>query len=158
MKCCAISSVCKCYAIISQRRMYMKKEIVTRCGYRCDLCLAYKPNVEKNDERALLSDSWFEIYGFRIPPHDIICEGCISSENPELIDKGCKVRPCVISKNIKNCAYCKNYICETLRVRIVSKKDLETKLNRRFTKEEYEKFIKPYESKERLDKMRESLK
>ena len=24
--------------------------IITKCGYRCDLCLAYKPNLEKHPE------------------------------------------------------------------------------------------------------------
>lgn len=34
----------------------MNNEIITKCGYRCDLCLAYTPNVEANDRRQLLSD------------------------------------------------------------------------------------------------------
>jgi len=24
--------------------------ILTRCGYRCDLCLAYRPNIDANPE------------------------------------------------------------------------------------------------------------
>ena len=32
-------------------------EILSRCGYRCDLCLAYRPNVEANPAgRRELSD------------------------------------------------------------------------------------------------------
>jgi hypothetical protein len=33
------------------------KEILSRCGYRCDLCLAYRPNVEANpSNREIVSD------------------------------------------------------------------------------------------------------
>jgi len=41
--------------------------IITRCGYRCDLCLAYKPNIEAHPEnRQILSDGWYKYFGFRI--------------------------------------------------------------------------------------------
>lgn len=37
--------------------------VVTRCGYRCDLCLAYKPNVEAHPEnRQRLSDGWHRYF------------------------------------------------------------------------------------------------
>jgi hypothetical protein len=40
--------------------------ILTRCGYRCDLCLAYKPNVAENpSNQQKLSDGWFKYFGFR---------------------------------------------------------------------------------------------
>lgn len=32
----------------------MVKEILTRCGYRCDQCLGYKDNIQKEDKRELL--------------------------------------------------------------------------------------------------------
>ena len=133
----------------------MDKEIVTKCGYRCDLCLAYSPNVEAKDQRQFLSDGWYEIYGFRIEPEDIICEGCISSEKPILIDTNCPVRPCVLDHEISNCSGCSNFICEKLRQRIVLKSDIEEKLNRALTDQEYNLLVKPYESKGRLEKLRE---
>jgi len=49
----------------------MPKEILARCGYRCDLCLAHKDNIEQNDQREFLSDTWHKIYGFRIPAKEI---------------------------------------------------------------------------------------
>jgi hypothetical protein len=40
------------------------EEILSRCGYRCDLCLAYRPNVEKNpSNQQVLSDGWFKYFG-----------------------------------------------------------------------------------------------
>jgi Protein of unknown function (DUF3795) len=72
------------------------EQILTRCGYRCDLCLAYRPNVEANPpERQVLSDGWHEYFGFRIPADQIVCDGCMAN-NPKLIDQACPVRPCVI--------------------------------------------------------------
>jgi hypothetical protein len=136
----------------------MEDAIISRCGYRCDLCLAFKPNVEKKDERVLLSNGWFEIFGFRIEPEKILCEGCVSCENPELIDVHCPVRPCVIRKDIPNCAYCEEFICDKLIQRIVHREGIEKSIKRKVTEEEYILFIKPYESKERLDKIRESLR
>jgi hypothetical protein len=39
----------------------MMEPILTRCGYRCDLCLAYRPNVERNPaNRQVLSDGWYQ--------------------------------------------------------------------------------------------------
>jgi hypothetical protein len=52
----------------------MMEEILTRCGYRCDLCLAYRPNVEADPaNQQTLSDGWHKYFGFRIPAEQIIC-------------------------------------------------------------------------------------
>src|SRR5512143_667287 len=86
--------------------------ILTRCGYRCDLCLAYWPNVEKNPEnRQILSDGWFKYFHFRTPPEAIICDGCMAERS---LDPNCPVRPCVAAKDLENCAHCDEYICERL--------------------------------------------
>jgi len=78
--------------------------ILTRCGYRCDLCLAYRPNVEAHpSNQQKLSDGWHRYFGFLIPPEKIVCDGCMS-EKPELIDQACPVRPCVIEQGLANCA------------------------------------------------------
>jgi len=130
------------------------KEILTRCGYRCDLCLAYKVNVESEDRREELSDGWFQIYGFRIPAEEIVCDGCMSGENPVLIDRNCPVRSCVISRNLPNCAACGDYQCENLKGRIVSRDAQEEKLGRKLTESEYMLFVQPYESGPRLDSLR----
>jgi hypothetical protein len=130
----------------------MQKEILTRCGYRCDLCLAYKGNFEKDDQRAFLSDTWHKIYEFRIPAEEIYCEGCISSNEPKLIDNKCPVRPCVIDKGLENCSQCEDYPCDNFNKRKVVYenfvKDIEV------SKKEYSYCIKPYENKIRLDEIR----
>jgi hypothetical protein len=132
------------------------KHILTRCGFRCDLCLAYKTNIEKNlQDRQKLSDGWFKYFGFRIPPENIYCEGCMTSTS-HLLDKECLVRPCVIEKGFAHCGECGSYICEKLKERIVVFEDIKTKINKEISEEDYRCFILPYENKKRLDASRSS--
>lgn len=125
--------------------------ILTRCGYRCDLCLAYQPNVVATpSNQQTLSDGWYQYFGFRIPPAEICCDGCLA-ENPKLIDQGCPVRPCVIEKGIKNCSQCEQYICEKLIERLVVCEEVKQRVNREIPPKDYLRFIQPYENKKRLD-------
>ncbi|PKO05235.1 MAG: hypothetical protein CVU41_13240 [Chloroflexi bacterium HGW-Chloroflexi-3] len=124
--------------------------IITRCGYRCDLCLAYKPNVLKNPEnQKILSDGWYKYFGFRIPPEEIICDGCMA-ENPKLIDTSCPVRPCVIARRYHNCSECPDMICEKLKERLVVYEEMLEKMGGNIPMEDYQRFILPYENKRRL--------
>jgi hypothetical protein len=133
----------------------MMDPILTRCGYRCDLCLAYKPNVLQNPaNQQKLSDGWHRYFGFRIPPEDIICDGCMS-ENPNLIDTGCPVRPCVIEKGLENCSQCELYICGKLEERIVRYEEIKAQHPEGIPEEDYLRFIRPYENEIRLDLLRE---
>lgn len=130
----------------------MAKEILTRCGYRCDLCLAYKENIEADDQRGFLSDTWHKLYGFRIAADEILCEGCISGDNPRLIDSECPVRPCVIEKGLENCSQCSEYPCPVFNRRKVCREDVAE--GKKITRTEYVKCIKAYENKKRLDDLR----
>jgi len=125
--------------------------ILTRCGYRCDLCLAYRPNVElRPSDQQKLSDGWFKYFGFRIEPANILCDGCMA-EHPRLIDQSCPVRPCVIEKGLDNCAGCDEYVCEKLIERIVLYEEVKRRLDQDIPEEDYFCFIQPYENKRRLD-------
>jgi hypothetical protein len=125
--------------------------ILTRCGYRCDLCLAYRPNIEKNpSNQQKLSDGWFKYFGFRIQPENILCDGCMA-ENARLIDQSCPVRPCVIEKSVENCAACDDYICEKLKERLVIYEDVKQRVGIDIPMEDYTCFIQPYENMRRLD-------
>jgi hypothetical protein len=135
----------------------MEKEILSRCGFRCDLCLAYRQNIEKKDERKKLSDGWYKYFGFRIEPENIMCNGCLSTDNFTL-DKDCTVRPCANSKGLENCTVCSEYICDKLKERIVDYNSIKTKIGHEIPEEDYENFIKPYESKQRLDTIRKNNK
>jgi hypothetical protein len=132
--------------------------IITRCGYRCDLCLAYKPNVEKNPaDRKKLSDGWHKYFGFRISEEKIYCEGCMA-DNPVLIDAKCPVRPCVMAKGLENCSQCDKYICGKLKQRIVRIEDIQKKIGAQIPEEDYRLFIHPYENFLRLEELKKNAK
>jgi Protein of unknown function (DUF3795) len=128
--------------------------ILTRCGYRCDLCLAYQPNVEANPaNRQILSDGWHQYFGFRLKADAICCNGCMA-EDPKLIDQSCPVRPCVIEKRLENCAQCEQYVCEKLTERLVIYEEVQRRVGVEITEQDYLYFILPYENKRRLDGLR----
>jgi hypothetical protein len=130
--------------------------ILTRCGYRCDLCLAYRPNIESNpSNRQKLSDGWFEYFGFRIQPEDILCDGCMA-DHGRLIDEGCPVRPCVLERKLENCAACDAYICDKLKERIVVYEEVIQRVGKDIPIDAYTCFIEPYENLRRLDAYRKT--
>jgi hypothetical protein len=132
------------------------KPILTRCGFRCDLCPAYKPNIVKSPQnKQKLSDGWFKYFGFRIPPENIYCEGCMTAPS-NLLDKDCPVRPCVIDKGFAHCGECDSYICEKLKERLIVYEEIKQKVNKEISEEDYRCFILPYENKKRLDALRSS--
>ncbi|NLZ03646.1 MAG: DUF3795 domain-containing protein [Phycisphaerae bacterium] len=131
-------------------------EILSRCGFRCDLCLAYRPNVEANlAGRQVLSDGWHKYFGFRIPAEQIICDGCMA-ENAHLIDKSCPVRPCVMERGLANCSQCPDCPCAQLTERLVVYEELATRTPFPIPSEDRTRFIAPYENKRRLDQLRRS--
>lgn len=133
------------------------EETLTRCGYRCDLCLAYRPNVEANpSNQRVLSDGWHRYFGFRIPPEGILCDGCMA-ENPRLIDQTCPVRPCVIARALPNCAGCSDYGCERLAERLVDYEEIAARIDAPIPEEHRARFIAPYENKARLEALRARL-
>jgi hypothetical protein len=65
---------------------------LARCGYRCDLCPAYRESIRGPEDQQRTSDAWFKYYGFRIPSEQICCDGCLD-ERPEArrIDTTCPI-------------------------------------------------------------------
>ena len=129
--------------------------VLTRCGYRCDLCLAYRPNVEADpSNQKRLSDGWAKYFGFRLAPEAIRCDGCMAAE-PRLIDQGCPVRPCVILQGLDNCSQCERYGCEKLAERLVELEEVRRRVGAEIPEGDYLCFIRPYENRLRLDALRE---
>lgn len=124
------------------------------CGFRCDLCLAYNPNIEAQPEnRQILSDGWYKYFGFRMPPEEITCEGC-SAESNQTLDRDCPVRPCVIDHGLENCAACENYICDKLTERLIDFESFQTEYGRSICEIDRQRFILPYENAVRLRELR----
>jgi hypothetical protein len=130
--------------------------LLSRCGYRCDLCLAFKPNLKMSpSNRQVLSDGWFKYFGFRIPAEEISCDGCIT-DSPTLIDRSCPVRPCVIVLALENCSQCDGFAngCEKLTERMVDYQDVQQRVGLEIPDDDYQLFIHPYENKRRLEALK----
>jgi len=128
--------------------------ILTRCGYRCDLCLAYRPNVASNPaNQQKLSDGWYKYFGFRLPAAEILCDGCMT-DDPRLIDQNCPVRPCVIVRGFDNCSQCERYVCDKLTERLVVYEEVRQRVGAEIPEDDRQCFIQPYENKQRLDVLR----
>lgn len=130
------------------------KAIISCCGMRCDLCLAFQPNIEAHPEnRKLISDGWHTYFGFRIPPEKIFCSGCFSGGSPT-IDSECPVHPCVSARGLHNCAECESYICDKLNKILVTFETIQAKFDHAIPELDRQRFIFPYENKNRLAALR----
>jgi hypothetical protein len=125
-------------------------ELLARCGYRCDLCPAFYDNLKSDNDRRTVSDGWFKYGGFRVKPDDINCSGCQGTN--KTLDNECPVLPCVVSKNIPNCGFCREMPCEILKTRMNFFEDRLKDLSE-IPPQEYNKFIRPYLSREVLIKI-----
>ena len=93
-------------------------EKISMCGYRCDLCKAFAPNIQSNDEREVLSSMWNKYYELSIPLEKIYCDGCrAASESVKRIDMKCPVRTCVMKKLVDHCGECTEFPCEVFHER-----------------------------------------
>jgi hypothetical protein len=128
--------------------------IVSKCGYRCDLCPAYETNIKSEADKQRMSDAWNKYCGFDVPPEVIkSCSGCVASGG----DETCTVRPCATEKNLENCAHCEQFGCDKLKSKMdFVEQNVKVKLSD-IPEEDYNLFIKPFISKECLQKIRESL-
>ena len=85
----------------------------SRCGMRCDLCLIWRPNVEKEDRREAVCAAWRKMWaGYSPDPKQVICDGCrCEREDAVRFDPACKVRACVLEKGLEHCGCCEQYPC-----------------------------------------------
>lgn len=134
----------------------MEIKVFSKCGMRCDMCLLYRPNVEKDDRREDICVVYRKVFpGFNPDPKTVICDGCsCQKENPTLFDPTCKTRQCVMDKGHIHCGYCDNYPCdifpaEPTREMLVQKIDVE----KQWTWAE-EELMQAYTCKKNMDEFR----
>ena len=92
------------------------ERIVAYCGIVCSDCPVYiATQKDEHAERERVAALFTKQYGRKYEPEDINCDGCIS-DSPRLFHYcgACEWRKCARDRNIKNCAYCSEYPCESL--------------------------------------------
>jgi len=91
-------------------------KLIGFCGIVCSECPAFVATLnDDNVQREKIAKQWTEEYKHEFKTEDINCDGCINLEGRHVgYCKICAVRACAIEQNVKNCAYCSDYGCETL--------------------------------------------
>jgi hypothetical protein len=125
-------------------------ENLTMCGYCCDLCKAFAPNIQNNDEREVLSRLWSKYYGLDIKAEQISCDGCREIDGKRL-DSSCPVRKCVVQKEVDNCGNCSSFSCSNFNERKgLSLEEAQEKLGTDFSLDEYNNYLLAYDNMTRL--------
>lgn len=132
----------------------------SKCGMRCDLCLIYRPNAEREDRREEICNVWKKIWqGYELDPKTVICDGCCNEgEDAVLSSPDCEARRCVIEKGHIHCGYCEQYPCD-----IFPAEPTEEELYQKIEVEhcwtwEEEKLMEAYACKKYMDEFREKRK
>jgi hypothetical protein len=128
------------------------KEKMAFCGYRCDLCPVHKDNVKRigKDEVKAGFVKYFN-HELDFDASDG-CKGC-----PEDGDPNCTVKTCAKEKGSENCASCEEFPCENVqgKMDVIDKYfDDVSALPER----DQELFVKPYQSKQRLQEIQQNQK
>jgi len=96
-------------------------EAVAYCGLICQTCPIYtatreESKAEQRRMRTEIARLCREQYGMEYEPEDITdCDGC-RTEGGRLFSacNNCHIRSCAGQRGFENCAYCREYICESL--------------------------------------------
>jgi hypothetical protein len=100
----------------SKLREVMMDKMIGYCGVDCSKCVPYIAKKENNDDlRKQYADEQSKFFFIFIPPEHINCDGCRSEGEHFGFCSVCEIRRCCQEKNIENCAYCDDYICEELK-------------------------------------------
>lgn len=129
--------------------------IISKCGYRCDLCPAYESNLKSEADKQRMAHAWAKYLGSKVKPEEITrCGGCQTQGKQG--DENCPVRPCASERGIENCAHCEEFVCDKLEDRMdLVEKNIKDRGG--IPKEDYNVFIKPFLSRQRLGEIRKSL-
>ncbi|NIO48420.1 MAG: DUF3795 domain-containing protein [Candidatus Aminicenantes bacterium] len=105
--------------------------MIAFCGITCHECGAFLATRDNDDaKRAEVAQLWSKEFKTDFKPEDINCEGCLS-DGGDLFSytKTCEIRKCGKEKNVVNCAYCSDYVCEKLEKFFEMVPDAKTRLD-----------------------------
>ncbi len=132
------------------------EEVLTLCGYRCDLCQFYRKNIKSEKDKERVSRDFNRIFGYYVKPEDAECVGC--KNEGKHVTPGCAVRSCALKKGVENCAHCSEFVCDKLEIKINSMEKFLRNNKKPLSEEDFQLYIKPYQSEERMLKIREKIK
>jgi hypothetical protein len=92
------------------------EKIIAFCGLNCSECSAFIATKENSDlKRGEVAKEWSKAYDHEFKPEDINCYGCLDTAGPHIgYCNICEIRKCGTEKEVENCAYCIDYVCEKL--------------------------------------------
>ena len=92
------------------------EKMIAACGLICSECPAYIATVNNDEElRIKTAKEWSKMFNAEIKPESIVCSGCLTESGQKFSHCAeCKIRECVILKEIKNCGQCDDYACEKI--------------------------------------------
>jgi hypothetical protein len=126
-------------------------EILSCCGFRCDICPAYEKNVGGPADLEKIRRDWKKYFGFDIPEDRIACVGCANEGRHA--DADCPVRPCAVERRIKTCADCPDFECDKLKSRMDFAETAMEK-SRIIPEGDFRSYFLPYLSWERIECIR----
>ena len=96
--------------------MIILGKLIGYCGIICSDCPVFIATQKNDDsERGRVAEIFTRQYGKEYKPEDINCVGCLSETNRIFgYCNACEVRKCGKEKQVKNCAFCKDYPCNRL--------------------------------------------
>jgi hypothetical protein len=91
-------------------------KIIAYCGIVCSDCGAFVATKNNDDtKRKQVAEEWSKAFGHPMKAEDINCTGCTPEKGEKLAYCAvCEVRKCGRDKKVTNCAYCADYVCDTL--------------------------------------------
>jgi hypothetical protein len=133
-------------------------EMISRCGFKCHACMAFKDNNKTAADQAVVAHGWAEYFGVVVLPEKIRCNGCLAKDRGgyDFPDTDCPIAPCVTAKGLDNCAGCPDYACEKLETRMRACDEVRERFLGKVSREEFERFIMPYDSRTTLNGIRKT--
>ena len=91
--------------------------LIAKCGYRCDQCLAFAPNLKSDKDKQRMSEALDKYFDFQVPPEAIKpCRGCQGTKDAP--DAECPVFPCARERSVETCGHCPDFGCDKLKQRM----------------------------------------
>ena len=133
------------------------EQIVARCGFRCDECMAYTANNHSSNDQTKVASAWSKYFGLQISPGKLRCNGCWGERcaDHDLPEASCPIRACVMERGMNTCADCIDYPCEKMETRMKGVEEVMARFKGKIAHSEYEEYIAPYDSRKTLNELRD---